>query len=97
MSAAKYGATSCCRYMCGPDVGSSTTNRLHVTICAAMCPYPSPSPLLPFSPSPLLPFSPSPIEQVENSNNDSFGIHSVKVLVQVHYFGVPLMQKLFPF
>ena len=22
----------------------------------------------------------------ENSNNDSFGIHSVKVLVQVHYF-----------
>ena len=24
----------------------------------------------------------------KNSNNDSFGIHSVKVLVQVHYFRV---------
>ena len=25
--------------------------------------------------------------KVANSNNDSFGIHSVKVLVQVHYLG----------
>ena len=27
-----------------------------------------------------------PIEKKANSNKDSFGIHSVKVLVQVHYF-----------
>ena len=27
----------------------------------------------------------------KNSNNDSFGIHSVKVLVQVHYFWTNLV------
>ena len=44
---------------------------------------------------------PSIEQKQQNSNNDSFGIHSVKVLVQVHYFyfehgcpfGVPICPK----
>ena len=46
------------------------------------------------------PPTPSP-QKWQNSNNDSIGIHSVKVLVQVHYFyfehgcpvGVPICTR----
>ena len=49
----------------------------------AMCPSPTPPQPLP-NPSPTPP-QPLPIKWA-NSNNNSIGIHSVKVLVQVLYF-----------
>ena len=87
------GSTSC-RYV-RLNVGSSTTttNHLHVTRCAAMCPSPTPPQNREIS-HVTHPFSHR--TKVANSNNDSFGIHSVKVLVQVHYLGA-LDEELFPF
>ena len=82
MSAAK---SWCHLQICAVNVGSSTTtNHLHVTRCAAMCPSPTPPQNREIS-HVTHPFSHR--TKVANSNNDSFGIHSVKVLVQVHYLG----------
>ena len=81
------GSTSC-RYVRLCSSSTTPTNHLHVTRCAAMCPSPTPPQHV------THPFSHR--TKVANSNNDSFGIHSVKVLVQVHYF-VFSIKKLFPF
>ena len=88
------GSTSCrlqigyVRLMWAPP---PPTNHLHVTRCAAMCPSPTP-------PQKGLSHVTHPFShrtKVANSNNDSFGIHSVKVLVQVHYFA--LDEEIIPF